>query len=134
MVEQARVTFIGHIETPYQDLDACPRNVDSQVPICHLVIEPRFQEGLFGLHGGQQILILYWLGEAERTTLQQQSRSSGEWAGVFALRSPNRPNPIGAATLPIETFEKGRIGVRGLDCLDGTPLIDIKPAMPAERD
>ena len=123
---------IGQIITPYTTLEECPRNISRDGPLCHLVVNEDLRDGLMGLQPGQSILILYWLDRADRTALQQNSRRSGEPAGVFALRTPNRCNPIGAAVLPIESIEGTTITVRGLDCLNGTPLVDIKPAMAEE--
>jgi len=129
-----QLRFIGHIETPYRSLEECPRNVEPDGPPCRIVIAPPFADALLGLRPGQPILVLYWLAGGDRSRLRQHSRKSGEYAGVFALRTPNRPNPIGAAVLTIEAIDGGAIAVRGLDCLDGTPLLDIKPATGAERD
>jgi tRNA-Thr(GGU) m(6)t(6)A37 methyltransferase TsaA len=129
---QATIESIGHIKTPYESLDGCPRNIDPQGPPCELIIRDDLRDGLMGLAVGQRLLILYWLDQADRTVLLQNSRRTGELAGIFALRTPNRYNPIGAAVLPIEKIDGCVITVRGLDCLSGTPLIDIKPAMAGE--
>ena len=123
---------IGRIETPYRSLDACPRNIDPAGPPCRLVLEPQYVDGLLGLQPGREILVLYWL-EGDRQRLQQTSRKTGEFAGVFALRTPNRPNPIGAGVVRIQSLEEESVVVRGLDCLDGTRLLDIKPAIRGER-
>jgi len=128
-----QLRFIGHIETPYRSLAECPRNVEANGPTCRLIVSPPFADALLGLRPGQAILILYWLSGGDRNRLRQHSRKSGEYAGVFALRTPNRPNPIGAAVLTIEAIDGGVVTVRGLDCLDGTPLLDIKPAVGAEH-
>ena len=128
----AELLIIGHIETPYHDLAACPRNIDPSGPECRLILGPDYVDGLLGLEAGQTILILYWLEGGDRQRLRQHSRRTGEYAGVFALRSPHRPNPIGAAVLPIVRVETNTVVVRGLDCLDGTALLDIKPAIQAE--
>jgi tRNA-Thr(GGU) m(6)t(6)A37 methyltransferase TsaA len=120
---------IGHIKTPYKSLKDCPKNIDLNGPICQLILNPEYIEGLSGLKPGQRILILYWLDNTNRSIMQQKKRGVGKIAGTFSLRSPHRPNPIGAATLPIEKIEKGIVTVKGLDCLDGTSLIDIKPAI-----
>jgi len=128
----ATIEPIGQIITPYRTLEECPRNISRDGPVCRLVINENLRDGLMGLQAGQRILILYWLDHADRTVLQQNSRRSGELAGIFALRTPNRHNPIGAAVLPIESIGGGTITVRGLDCLNGTTLIDIKPAMAEE--
>jgi tRNA-Thr(GGU) m(6)t(6)A37 methyltransferase TsaA len=128
----ASLEAIGFIATPYKTLAECPRNIDPQGPLCNLVIRKDLRDGLLGLHVGQKILILYWFEQVDRSILRQHSRRTSELAGIFALRTPNRRNPIGAAILPIEQIDDGVISVRGLDCLDGTPLIDIKPAMAEE--
>lgn len=132
MLMQATVESIGHIVTPYKTLADCPQNIVQQGPLCELVIKVDLRDGLLGLGVGQRILILYWFEHVDRTRLRQYSRRTGELAGIFALRTPNRYNPIGAAVLPIERIDDGVITVRGLDCLDGTPLLDIKPAMSGE--
>ncbi len=132
MTEQATLDFIGEIITPYKSIADCPRNIDPTGPLCKLIIRDHLREGLLGLQAGQRILILYWLEHADRSVTRQNSRRTQKLAGIFALRTPNRKNPIGAAVLPIEFIEEGVITVRGLDCLNGTPLLDIKPAMTSE--
>lgn len=126
------VKAIGCIETPYEHIADCPRNIEPDGPLCSLIIDDEFSEGLFGLETGRKILVLYWLDKGECLSLRQTARSNGELSGVFALRTPNRPNPIGAAIVKIEKIENSVIQVRGLDCLNGTPLLDIKPAMRIE--
>ncbi len=127
------VYFLGHIETPYTELKQCPRNIQPGGPECRLIIKPKYTEATLGLKPGKEILILYWFDQVERDRLRQNSRKTGEYAGVFALRTPHRPNPIGAAVLKIERIDNNIIYVRGLDCLSGTPLVDIKPAITAEK-
>jgi len=124
---------IGHIVTPYQRLEDCPRNIDPEGPPCVIVVDEEFAAGLEGLHVNQDILILYWLEKANRSSLRQTSRRTGELTGIFSLRTPNRCNPIGVASLPIKAIHGNRISVHGLDCLNGTQLLDIKPAMSGER-
>lgn len=130
---QAELVFIGHIETPYRTMEECPRNVDASGPACHLVVEPQYEEGLLGLEVGREILVLYWLEQADRARLRQSPRHIGKLTGTFALRSPHRPNPIGAAVVKVRGISGNTVVVRGLDCLNGTPLLDIKPTMSAER-
>lgn len=119
---------IGHIETPYRKLEDCPSNVDPAGPMCFLVLDSRYQPALMGLGPGDRIVVLYWFEGVDRERLQQLRRGEGPLLGTFALRSPHRPNPVALAEVAIECIDDNRIGVRGLDCLDGTPLIDIKPA------
>jgi len=125
--------FIGRIETPYQTIRDCPRNIDPSGPLCTLRLDPARVAGLTGLAAGQSILVLYWFEGVERSALVQTQPASGKERGVFALRSPHRPNPIGAAVVRIESIAQGCVSVRGLDCLNGTPLLDIKPAIFAEE-
>lgn len=129
---QPKLVFIGHIETPYKTMDECPRNFDPDGPQCRLVLGPRYEDALLGLEAGREILVLYWLEHARRDRLRQSPAHIGKLTGTFALRSPHRPNPIGATVVRIEDISVNTIVVRGLDCLDGTPLLDIKPAMRAE--
>lgn len=130
---KAILKSIGYINTPYKTIEDCPRNVDFDGPLCHLALKEEYKDGLLGLEPGQKILILYWFENTDRNLLQQGSNNNDELIGTFALRSPYRPNPIGAAILPIETIENDIVSVKGLDCLDGTHLLDIKPAIKHEN-
>jgi len=123
--------FIGHISTPYNTIEECPKNIDFEGPFCQISLDEEYKPGLTGLKAGQRILVLYWLGNAERGVIQKETKDRG-LAGTFALRTPHRPNPIGAAVIPIVAIENCVVTVRGLDCLSGTPLIDIKPAIKLE--
>jgi tRNA (adenine37-N6)-methyltransferase len=74
--------------------------------------------------------VLYWMNEARRDLLVQVPRLSGKASGTFALRSPVRPNPIASSVVELVSVEGNILRVRGLDCVDGTPLIDLKPVRP----
>jgi len=130
---QGLLKFIGTIETPYLTIDECPRNISADGPLCSLILYEDYNEGLKGLMEGQEILILYWLEHVNRNMLVQNSQRTGKPSGVFAIRTPNRPNPIGAAVIKIAKISGNIISVKGLDCLNGTPLVDIKPAILSER-
>jgi len=126
----ANLHFIGRIRTPWRALDECPAFIDPGGPRCELVLDDRWRDGLRGLTAGQPILVLYWFDGVDRNRPVQNPRHGGPPRGVFALRSPHRPNPIAAGTVTVEYLARdGRVGVRGMDCLDGTPLLDIKPAV-----
>lgn len=124
---------IGQIRTPYQAIDQCPRNVEDDGPSCKIILDNDLTDGLFGLAAGDRILVLYWLGKSDFSKLRRLSRKTSELKGIFALRTPQRPNPIGAAIVSITEIHKNEITVKGLDCLDKTPLLDIKPAMSREQ-
>ena len=130
----ATLRSIGYISTPYNTLDECPRNIDFEGPLCHLVLGEDYKDGLSGLKPGQNILILYWFENTDRAVMKQGAKDEEKLKGTFALRSPHRPNPIGAAILPIESIEDGIVSLRGLDCLNGTHLLDIKPAIKHENN
>jgi tRNA-Thr(GGU) m(6)t(6)A37 methyltransferase TsaA len=129
---KATLKFIGRINTPYNSIEECPNNIDPNGPHCQLVISDDYKEGLLGLEIGQEILILYWFENTDRNVTRQESNNGEDVIGTFALRSPHRPNPIAAAVLPIEAIDSGNVSVKGLDCLNGTYLLDIKPAIMHE--
>ncbi|MDT2019517.1 tRNA (N6-threonylcarbamoyladenosine(37)-N6)-methyltransferase TrmO [Methylocella sp. CPCC 101449] len=119
--------FIGTIRTPWPSRRDCPRKGDLDGPPCRIEVDPRWQDALADIAGHEYLQILYWMHEARRDLLQQSPRSNGQATGTFALRSPNRPNPIASSLVVLEKVEGNVLTVRGLDCIDGTPLIDIKP-------
>jgi len=123
----ARVVFIGRIRTPFKTRDECPRQGRIDGPVCRIEIDEPWRAALKGLEHYTRAEALYWLHEARRDLVRQSPKSDGRSIGTFALRSPNRPNPIGLSLVEIVSVEEGAVNVRGLDCLDGTPLIDLKP-------
>lgn len=129
MIKPNELAYIGQISSPYSSLEQCPNNIDFDGPEFILKLDNRFEAGIDGLRQGDHILLLYWLEQANRALLTQARRDGNDTIGTFALRSPHRPNPIGAAVVPIERVNRNSLVVRGLDCLDGTPILDIKPAV-----
>ena len=79
---------------------------------------------------GQRVQVLYWMHQSRRDLVMQTPRNSGKNLGTFALRSPVRPNPIASSVVVVDAIESATLRVRGLDCLNGTPLIDLKPHRP----
>ncbi len=128
-----QIIFIGEITTPYNTIEECPNNVTAQGIECQITVYNEYLMGLKGLCKGDKILILYWLDGANREVTVARSAHDGTMSGTFAMRTPHRPNPIGAAVLEIESISNGVICIKGLDCLNGTKLVDIKPAIMAER-
>lgn len=124
---------IGTITTPYSSLEQSPFNVDdSNGPLCELNLKDEYAEGITGLTVGQKIDILYWLADARRCVMLDTPHgkdAAKALMGTFSLRTPFRPNPIGLAKLSIVAITGNTIQVCGLDCLNGTPLIDIKPSI-----
>jgi len=124
----AGVYFVGRIRTPWPTRDMCPRRGDPNGPECRIEIEARWQTALEGLQDHNRVQVLYWMHESRRDLLVQVPRQSGRRSGTFALRSPVRPNPIASSVVQLVSVKDNIVTVRGLDCLDGTPLIDLKPA------
>jgi tRNA (adenine37-N6)-methyltransferase len=126
----AGVYFIGRLRTPWSRRELCPRRGDPEGPECRIEVDPRWERALQGVTAGRRIQVLYWMNEARRDLLVQVPRLSGKPSGTFALRSPVRPNPIASSVVELVSVEGNILRVRGLDCVDGTPLIDLKPVRP----
>ena len=123
--------IIGNIQTPYKTMDQCPsRHNQNQLQPCKITLCPEFSTGIDGISSGDQLLILYWLHLARRDMVQLPERPGGRTKpiGVFSTRTPPRPNPIAAAVIQVINTHSCGLEVLGLDCLDGTPLLDIKKA------
>jgi tRNA-Thr(GGU) m(6)t(6)A37 methyltransferase TsaA len=124
----AALIFIGRIETPWTQRADCPKRGDPEGgPDCTLVLDPRWTPALKGVEIGDRMQVLYWMDRARRDLLTQSPGDDGQTMGTFALRSPNRPNPIASSMVRLIAMDGPRLTVRGLDCLSGTPLLDIKP-------
>lgn len=123
----AWLRFIGHIRTPWRDRRDCPRQGSPDGPECRVQVFDPWHAALQGLEEFETVELLYWLDRSRRDLVVQNPAHSDRTYGTFALRSPVRPNPIGTVRARLIAIEPGELVVRGLDCLDGTPLIDIKP-------
>jgi tRNA-Thr(GGU) m(6)t(6)A37 methyltransferase TsaA len=123
----ASLYFIGRIHTPWSRREDCPKNGLETEAVCTIELDSRWLAGLRGLETSSHVVVLYWMDRARRDLVLQAPRHYGEQRGTFALRSPVRPNPIAMSVVRLLSIEGGRLSVVGLDCLDGTPLLDIKP-------
>jgi tRNA-Thr(GGU) m(6)t(6)A37 methyltransferase TsaA len=123
----AGVYFIGRIRTPWKTRDACPKNARESDAVCIVEIDLRFREGLKDVETCSHLVLLYWMDKSPRNLVLQVPGHLGAQHGTFALRSPARPNPVAMSVVRLLRVEDGKLVVSGLDCLDGTPLIDIKP-------
>lgn len=123
----ASVYFIGRIHTPWKRREDCPRNARETDAECTITLDARFAPGLKGLESCSHVVVLYWMDQARRDLVLQVPRHYGEQRGTFALRSPARPNPIAMSVAKLIKIEGATLTLVGLDCLDNTPLIDLKP-------
>lgn len=127
-MSQPTLQPIGVVHGDIANREDAPKNYDISDRKGVLEITPAFQEGLDGIVAGQTIVVLFWLDRADRTILKvypRGDRSRGLY-GVFATRSPDRPNPIAISELQVLAVRGNCLEVTGLDVLDGTPIIDIK--------
>jgi tRNA-Thr(GGU) m(6)t(6)A37 methyltransferase TsaA len=128
------VTPIGRVESPLTDLAAAPKQGDEGAPDAWLVFEPAVLEGLEGIRAGDEVIVLSWLDRARRDVLRVHPRGDVSRAqqGVFSTRSPDRPNPVGLHRVEIVSIDGGRVRVRNLEAVDGTPIVDLKPVLSSE--
>ena len=123
----AGLYFIGRIRTPWTHRDDCPKNARDSEAVCTIEVDARWAAALTDIGTCSHLLVLYWMDQARRDLVLQVPRHLGRPRGTFALRSPVRPNPVAASVVRLLALEGARLSVVGLDCLDGTPLVDLKP-------
>jgi tRNA-Thr(GGU) m(6)t(6)A37 methyltransferase TsaA len=123
----AGVYFIGRIRTPWKVRKDCPKNARESDAVCTVEVDERFRDGLKDVASCSHLVLLYWMDKSPRNLVLQVPGHLGVQRGTFALRSPARPNPIAMSVVRLLGIEGGTLSVIGLDCLDGTPLVDIKP-------
>lgn len=130
MTSPATLTPVGVIRSPYRKRGDAPRQ--GRLVPAESVIEifPEFAACLQDIEGHAHLIALYWFDRSDRTVLLATPPGSGTEHGVFATRSPERPNPIGFSVIDLLRRDGTRLTVRGLDAFDGTPLLDLKPYFP----
>lgn len=127
------VHTVGRVRSSLTDLSQCPSQGRESAPEAWIEIDPQYVEALDGMDAGMEIVILTWMHLADRTTLKVHPRKdfSKPLKGVFATRSPHRPNPIALHEVTVlEIHPPSRLLVKPLEALDGTPVIDIKISLP----
>lgn len=124
----AALYFIGRIRTPWTSRTDTPRQGSHEGPVCRLEIFEPWVPALKGVDFYTHLEVIYWLHRSRRDLVLQRPKHHDEKTrGTFSLRSPVRPNPLGTSTVRFVAIEGNVVLVRGLDCLDETPLIDLKP-------
>ena len=122
---------IGVVCSELRDLELAPMQGDEGAPDAWIELQPGVLEAANGLGPGDELLILTWFHQADRSVLEVHPRSdpSRPLTGVFSTRSPDRPNPVGLHRVRVRAVEKGRVRVGPLEAIDGTPVIDLKPVL-----
>ncbi len=131
-----QVQPVGWVESPLTDRAAAPKQADEGAPQARVVFRPDLHDAAADLRAGDEVLLLTWLHQGRRDVLSVHPRGdiSLPRQGVFSTRSPDRPNPIGLHAVTIVSVEDNAVGVSGLEAIDGTPVLDVKPVLRAGRD
>ena len=127
------LNYIGKVHSNLKNLEDCPMLENENAPAAALEIFSEYAEGIKDLKAGDEILLFTWLHLADRSVLTTHPRNdlNNPLTGVFSTRSPDRPNPIGIHKVKITALAGDRIIVSGLEVIDQTPVIDLKPALRA---
>jgi tRNA-Thr(GGU) m(6)t(6)A37 methyltransferase TsaA len=123
----AGLVFIGRIRTPWKSRLETPRQGRHDGPVCRLEIFEPWVPAIKGVDFYSNLEVIYWLHLSRRDLVLQSPKNNKSTRGTFSLRSPVRPNPIGTSIVKLVGIEGNVVLVRGLDCLDQTPLLDLKP-------
>ena len=127
---EAKVKYIGRIHSSLKRLEDCPLQENENAPEATIEIYPEYLKGIKDIKEGSDLILLSWLDRSDRTILMTQPRNNmnAPVTGVFSTRSPDRPNPIGIHFVNVTSIlGENKFKVKGLDVLDQTPVIDIKP-------
>jgi tRNA-Thr(GGU) m(6)t(6)A37 methyltransferase TsaA len=135
MADTSAINFtvrpIGHVESPLTSTADAPRQGDEGAPEAYLIFDPIVQAGLDGIGVGDEIIVLTWLHEADRSVLKVHPRGdlNRPEQGIFSTRASSRPNPIGLHRVRVLGMDGLRVHVSDLEAIDGTPIVDIKPVL-----
>jgi len=122
---------VGVVRSELRDRELAPMQGDEGAPEAWIELRPEVARAAASLEPGDELLVLTWFHEADRSVLEVHPRSdpSRPLTGVFSTRSPDRPNPVGLHRVRVLAVEKQRIRVGPLEAIDGTPVIDLKPVL-----
>ena len=121
---------IGYVRSPYKEKKEAPRQGRLSDTISEIVIDEQYLPGLEDVEKKLHLIVLCWFDQADRTMLKATPPHEKIEHGVLATRSPNRPNPVGLSVVDLLALKGNVLIVRGLDAIDGTPVVDIKPYSP----
>jgi tRNA-Thr(GGU) m(6)t(6)A37 methyltransferase TsaA len=127
---------IGQVRSALRELEEAPRQGAEGAPDAWLEVHPAFARGLSGIAAGDEVIVITWLHRADRDVLEVHPRGDPEipLAGVFATRSPHRPNPLGLHRVTVREIAGARLRIGPIEAIDGTPVVDVKPVLVAGAD
>jgi tRNA-Thr(GGU) m(6)t(6)A37 methyltransferase TsaA len=127
---------IGFIRSPLRDREAAPKQGREGGPDAWLEVTAAVAEGLEGIGVGDDIIVITWFHAARRDILKVHLRGDthNPLTGVFATRSPDRPNPLGLHRVTVLEIAGTRLKVGPIEAIDGTPVVDLKPVLPQSAD
>lgn len=133
--EQFSLQPIGHIRSALRTRKEAPRQGSEGAPDAWLEIDPAFAPGLSRIADGDELLVITWLHQADREVLEVHPRGDPAvpLTGVFATRSPDRPNPLGLHRVTVREISDTRLRIGPIEAIDGTPVVDVKAALGNER-
>ncbi len=122
---------VGRVRSPLTNPADAPNQGSEGAPDAELVLDPDLLDALDGIEPGARVIVLTWLDRARRDVLRVHPRDdpSNPMRGVFSTRSADRPNPIGLHEVEVLAIEGNRVRVSGLEAVDGTPVLDLKPVL-----
>ena len=129
-----KLKAIGVIHSPFREPKEVPRGKELRECESHIEVYPEYEEGLKDVEGFSHLFILYWMHRALPATLIAKPRLDNRKRGLFATRAPHRPNPLGLSLVRLVKVDRNILRVKGLDAIDQTPLIDIKPYLPSPEE
>ncbi|MFN8114149.1 MAG: tRNA (N6-threonylcarbamoyladenosine(37)-N6)-methyltransferase TrmO [Solirubrobacterales bacterium] len=128
---ESRLRMVGEVSSPLTDPAQAPKQGDEGAPEAWIILDDEVGEAVGGIEPGAEMIVITWLDRADREVLSVHPRGdvSRPPLGVFATRSPARPNPIGLHRVQIREIDGSRLRVAGLEAVDGTPVLDLKPVL-----
>jgi tRNA-Thr(GGU) m(6)t(6)A37 methyltransferase TsaA len=128
------LTPVGVVRSPLVDRKGAPRQPDEGAPAATIHFDPTFRDALHGMRVGGRVIVLTWLDRAARDVqrVHPRGRTDRPALGVFATRSPDRPNPIGLHEVEVTAVRDLQVDILQLEALDGTPVLDVKAVLPPD--
>lgn len=129
--EEYRLHPLGHIRSTLRALDRAPKQGSEGAPDAWLDLDPAFARGMSGIVAGDEVIVITWLHRANRDVLEVHPRDDPviPLHGVFATRSPDRPNPLGLHHVTVREISGVRLRIGPIEAIDGTPVVDMKPVL-----